>query len=214
MRNLARSIVWSTFKIGGKPEKTFRISETYDFADINDETFLLPEKREFGIVHPLDLDENSKTAWKEIFADYGLIFPFSQIDRTIYRLESKEKKSNALARWKDREISASGLLGHAEKYAWEKGPIDENEEFTLHLKQFPGFEITVVLKYEPGIARYDIDLHGPQKIRSCKFVSGLYGSAEVDDEFMKKLKTSNIKPGEIHPILISETINEIERFFI
>ena len=44
-----------------------------------------------GVVHPLHLTDEQRSAWGEIFGDYEIIPPFPQLGRAVHRLEPGEE---------------------------------------------------------------------------------------------------------------------------
>lgn len=84
LRQLARRLVWVTVDADGAVRQSFRIAEDLTFADVNDDPFTVDDAAEVGIAHPLHLG-GTLAEWTEIFADYAMLQPFSQLDRPTWQ---------------------------------------------------------------------------------------------------------------------------------
>lgn len=63
----------------------FRIAEDGAFAGEDDTTIEIAPLAPIGIAHPLEIDAGSLAKWLQIFEDYELLQPFSQLRRPVYR---------------------------------------------------------------------------------------------------------------------------------
>lgn len=71
---------------GRKLLETFRVERDHTLWGPDDEPYDLPSTDgTVGIVHPIDLDEETTHAWGAILADYEVVTCFPQLDRPVYR---------------------------------------------------------------------------------------------------------------------------------
>lgn len=114
MQHLARRLVWGSYR-GQGLVGSFRISEEGSFADVKDDAFEPSRDLEVGLVHPIDLEVSQRSSWGELFGDYEILQPFSQVGRSVHRLEADTdyiRPEGAL------EVPARGLLGLAPR-GWD-----------------------------------------------------------------------------------------------
>jgi hypothetical protein len=75
MRHLSRGIVWCA------KGKSFRIAEDGSFADAGDTTCEVRDP--IGIMHPADMTEEERDAWRRVFGDYRIAQPIEQLGRAV-----------------------------------------------------------------------------------------------------------------------------------
>ena len=134
MHCFAIGLIWGVYA-DGKLVQSFRYMEDGSFNTSDEEEYELPENAVIGLVHPLELDEETRQKWTEQLEDYEIKQPFPQISRKIYRVTDAERNETKLLRFDDRELVAITLLGRMTKAGWDKGyPGDGGflTEFTRH----------------------------------------------------------------------------------
>ncbi|MBY0545890.1 MAG: DUF4132 domain-containing protein [Candidatus Obscuribacterales bacterium] len=168
MFNLIRLMVWGEFDMEGMLRRSFRVTEDQTLADQDDKLLTLEGHEDIGIVHPLQMDENLKTRWGEVFSDYDLISPFPQLGRAIYTLDESEKSKEEITRFAGKMIPAASIVSILEKHGWQRGSVEDGGCFHEHYKFFPGANITAVASYDwIGIGM--IVESDDQDIKSCHF---------------------------------------------
>lgn len=123
MHCFAIGLIWGAYDEKQQLLQTFRYMEDGTFNTADEEEYTLPENAYIGLIHPVELDEETLSAWREQLSDYEITQPFLQINRPIYRILPEEKGKNALQRYSGTEISNLSLLGKLTKLDWEKGEI-------------------------------------------------------------------------------------------
>lgn len=143
---LARRLVWATFGADGQVTGTFRVDADGSLADVEDELVELAGDALVGVAHPLHLG-GVLGAWGEVFADYQLLQPFSQLDRVSFDAGSEGMKAGLTPFW-GRTVPTGKLLG-LPKLGWVKGygSGGVNEHFT---RTQPGGN-RVWVTFSPGI---------------------------------------------------------------
>ncbi|MGC4119097.1 MAG: DUF4132 domain-containing protein [Myxococcales bacterium] len=95
------------------------------------------------------LDAKTTSAWSSLLADYALAQPFSQLGRTTYAVEAKEKGKTSLERVKGKVVKTGKVVG-LQNRGWRKGaPQDAGQiyEMVKPLGELGEAE----LRFDPGI---------------------------------------------------------------
>ncbi len=173
MINLVRLVLWGGYDEKGQLVSTFRVTEERDYADVEESRYRLDGIAGVGIVHPLHLTDEQRSAWGEIFGDYEIIPPFPQLGRTVHRLEPGQETDKDLVKGRTIEVPAVTLVGILERHGWNRGIPEDAGIFSEHSKPFVGANVTAVIQY-PGIpVGYMLDWDD-QKLVKCFFVPGIY----------------------------------------
>lgn len=85
----------------------------------------LPKDGVVGIVHALELDEQSTARWSQVLADYELVQPFKPLGREVFTMTDEERKSQKLRRFVGREVKAGSVLGLLSR-GWSRGSAQDN----------------------------------------------------------------------------------------
>ncbi|WP_405492535.1 DUF4132 domain-containing protein [Nocardia sp. NBC_00511] len=142
LRHLARRLVWTT------GELSFRVAEDLTLADLEDGAVTLPEAARIRVAHPLDLGAAIKN-WGDVFADYEITQPFSQLDRPVYELTPEERTTGRLRRFEGITVPAGALLGLVDR-GWKRGHASDGglqREMTRRVTGGPD----LVLEMDPGL---------------------------------------------------------------
>ncbi|MBQ8134453.1 MAG: DUF4132 domain-containing protein [Clostridia bacterium] len=217
MHSFAIGLIWASYTDDGQVQ-TFRYMEDGSFNTSDEDEYELPENAKIGLVHPIDLDENTLSAWKEQLSDYEIIQPIEQLERKIYRITDEEKGQLDLNRFKGREINGMTLLGRTSKLGWYKGsPQDAGcfyefyrEDITERIKNADG---TVTLKGNAAELHFEgMYIAGDDSevtIENVRFYHpgdiqrGSYVYDRADDN-------KAIMLDKISPRYLSEIINQLE----
>ncbi|MEU7867179.1 DUF4132 domain-containing protein [Dactylosporangium sp. NPDC049140] len=141
---LARRLIWLTAR-PGSPGTALRLAEDRTFADLADDPADLPPGTVVGVAHPADLDV---PAWLVVFADYGILQPFPQLHRPVYRLSPDESAAARLARFDDRRAPTAKLLA-LEDRGWRRAGTAGSHQSRLERDLPDGRRLVVEL--DPGI---------------------------------------------------------------
>jgi hypothetical protein len=202
MTHLTRLVVWGGYDPSGRLTATFRVTEDQTCADVDDETFELEGLAEVGIVHPLHLSEDLRSAWGELFSDYEIVPPFPQLGRETYRLEAGEEESREITRFAKIKLPAISLIGTLERLAWLRGIPEDGGGFYEHSKPFYGANVTAVVQYQ-GVAIGFIAEFEDQSVERCFFVPGIYTPRMYPDH------QNAVLLGEVDPVAISEVLRDL-----
>ncbi|MER7274288.1 DUF4132 domain-containing protein [Dactylosporangium sp. NPDC000244] len=137
---LARRLVWITGPPGA-PGVAVRVAEDRTLAGVADERADLAAGDVLGVAHPADLDV---PAWMAVFADYGILQPFPQLHRPVYRLEPGESAAARL-----RPVAVVRLLA-LERHGWRRAAVEGARVLGME-RDLPGGDV-VAVGLDPGIA--------------------------------------------------------------
>jgi hypothetical protein len=147
--HVVRRLVWSSYTADGKLTATFRVAEDRTFADLNEDTWTLPDDASVGIPHALELDAQTAGAWGQIFADYQLLQPFPQLGRPTYAPTAEERTGTELVRMKGLKVPTGKVLG-LETRGWRRGP-PQDAGVVGWMEKHLGPDRMIELDLDPGL---------------------------------------------------------------
>jgi hypothetical protein len=163
--NLTRRLVWGIYA-ANEPRRllnAFRVATEGEFCDGQDKAIALPEDTLFGIVHPLEMDDETRAAFEQIFADYQLLPPFRQLTRRTVLLLPEETTRSKLTRWQGKSTTCGQLLGIRSRGWWQSS---ENR-FCYDIAQY-----RLILEVTPGFVHYNINAKAPQQFDAVRLYHG------------------------------------------
>ena len=192
MTHLVQRLLWAAYNEKGNRTLLFRVAEDNTFSDGEDQTIHLDSCAQVGLIHPLEPELEISQAWIDIWMDYEIFSPFSQLDRTLYRPTTQEQETATITRFEGVSLPATVIVNTLEGQGWERN-IDSNH----HYKRFPSHNLMAVLDYEIGISWWSIRKSGDARIGSCYFLT-----IDGRDRTRQPLDL-------IDPILFSETLRQL-----
>lgn len=124
MHQFAIGLIWGVYADGALTS-TFRYMEDGSFNTMDEDEYELPEDAMIGLVHPIELDEESLKAWKEQLSDYEVTQPIEQLERPIYRITEEEKKQKELTRFGGKLLNGLSLSGKLQSQGWYRGSVQD-----------------------------------------------------------------------------------------
>jgi hypothetical protein len=168
MQHLARALVWGEFDASNTLRRSFRIAEDNTLCDEHEHTLAdLPHS--VRIVHPLNLSDDSRSAWGQICSDYGMLPPFDQLNRSVHLPDSTEVESTSLERFRGRLVHPMSLFSKLTKLGWQMDDAGDGGYVSQHHKLHADGTLAV-LRYGPGIPIFAAADAEPQGIEFCAFV--------------------------------------------
>lgn len=122
MHQFAIGLIWGIYE-NGELVQSFRYMEDGTFNTEEEEEFVLPKEGKIGLVHPIELSEESRTAWKEQLEDYEIVQPIEQLEREIFYLTEEEKDSRNFERFGGYVVNDLSLSGKLQALGWSLGSI-------------------------------------------------------------------------------------------
>lgn len=114
--SLARRLIW--VRSGGdEPSRSFRVAEDQSLATVDDEALELAPHHTLELAHPLT---HALDAWSGVMLDYGILQPFPQIGRGVFRPTAEELEANVLSRFRGRPALQMAIMGRLKARGWER----------------------------------------------------------------------------------------------
>lgn len=170
MIHLGRRLLWGIFHPRGRLLGSFRIAEDRSLADAHEAPLSLAADARVGLLHPLQLEDDARAAWRQLFEDYQLLQPFPQVGREVYTLQPGEAALRDLPRYQGRPTRTGKLFGLLRRVGWARGPIDD-DVFTLVRRTIGRFQ--VALTVSPGVDLADPNSEAPQRVERVRLENGL-----------------------------------------
>ena len=122
MHQFAIGLVWGFYK-EGKLVQSFRYMEDGSFNTEDEEEYNLPEDGKIGLVHPMELTDESRKVWIEQMEDYEIVQPIDQLNRTVYKITEEEANQKELKRFNGRTVNDLSLNNKIMGSGWYRGPV-------------------------------------------------------------------------------------------
>ena len=196
--HLVRRLVWGVFDDRGAPVGSFRVAEDRTLADSNDDELSLDDAAVVGIAHPLHLGD-SLGAWSDVFADYEILQPFSQLGREVFALTETERNAKLLSRFAGWKVYTGKILGLSHR-GWERGMAQDAGIQGVTYKAVGGGR-SVVIDLDPGILAGEA-MEWPEQT-----IAGVWLHQGVPDWGNSR---GNLSFGLLDPITASEALRDIE----
>ena len=207
--HLTRRLVWATYDTEQRLTHCFRVAEDNSYSTADDDEFILPEgTAQIGIPHVLDIPEQDAVAFGQLFTDYELLPPFSQLDRPSYALTPAEQASIKLQRWDNRCCPSGRVAGLANK-GWLRGAPQDASWITWMLN--PMGDWTAILKLDGGfcVSLPPDEFYDEQNILHVELWKGNAHQYTGWRDIGKGEHTFS----EISDVAASELINDVEALF-
>ena len=81
MHQFAISLIWGVYE-DDRLTDTFRYMEDGSFNTEEEDVYELPENASIGLVHPIELTEESREAWKQQLEDYEVCLLYTSSEST------------------------------------------------------------------------------------------------------------------------------------
>jgi hypothetical protein len=190
LTHLVRLLLWAGYDRNGTLLRTFRVTEEREYMDVEDNPCRLDDLPAVGIVHPVQMKEEERLTWGQVFGDYEILPPFPQLGRRFHTLEPGEEKRTELTRFGEPRVEPMVAMGILKRHGWTSSYYSEEYYLPDQHKPFPGANITAFINLgSNGGMDY--------QIKSIYFYRGLPGSG---------LETHKLPLGEVDPVVLSEVL--------
>lgn len=210
MHQFAMSLIWGVYEIDDCNEKlvqTFRYMEDGTFNTEDEDEYELPENAVIGLVHPLELSEESISVWKEQLEDYEVKQCIEQLDRPIYKPSEEELETDRVLVGAGKMLNGLSLLGKMTTLGWYKGSVQDGGCFYNFYRENVAEGINVQVSFSGMyVAGEDADV---TVFDAVFYKAGTveYGSYVYDD-----IKPENVvRISDLPPRVYSETALHINR---
>ena len=190
MHQFAIGLIWGIFE-DRKLLSSFRYMEDGSFNTEDEDEFELPEAEKaeggqpagavqyIGLVHPLELSEESRKAWKEQLEDYEITQPIEQLDRPVYHRTEEECNQKSLERFGGCILNDLSLAGKLQTLGWYRGSVQDAGGFYSYYREDPELALGVELHFSGsyvGGANEDVTVYEARFYRTGGAVTAENGA--------------------------------------
>jgi hypothetical protein len=184
MHQFAIGLIWGFYEEGVLKD-TFRYMEDGSFNTEDEEEYELQEAGFIGLIHPIELSEESLTMWEEQLADYEIVQPIEQLKRKIYPITEAEKEQKYLERFGGRILNGLSLSGKLLDMGWYRGSVQDAGGFYTFYREDIALDLGVELHFSGSFVGYDsedITMYEARFYKAGTIKRGSYIYDEVKDE--------------------------------
>ncbi|MDE7297668.1 MAG: DUF4132 domain-containing protein, partial [Lachnospiraceae bacterium] len=184
MHQFAIGLIWGIYEEGGLTQ-SFRYMEDGSFNTADEDEFELPACGKIGLVHPIELTEEAKAAWKEQLSDYEISQPFEQLDRTVYAMTKEEADTQELARFQDETVNDLSLGSRLFGLGWYRGSVQDAGCFDTYYREDKEIGLGVELHFSGsyvGGENEEVTVYGARFYKAGTVARGSYVYDEADKE--------------------------------
>ena len=138
MHQFATGLIWGVYE-DRKLISTFRYMEDGSFNTEDEDEFEMPEgtagQSMIGLVHPIELSEDSLKIWKEQLEDYEITQPVEQLERPVYYRTKEEEDQTALERFGGCIVNDLSLGGKLQTLGWYRGSVQDGGGFYTYYRE-------------------------------------------------------------------------------
>lgn len=184
MHQFAIGLIWGVYE-DRKLISCFRYMEDGSFNTEEEDEMELPPEGRIGLVHPIELTEESREAWKEQLEDYEVVQPIEQLNREIFYVKEEEKCSKSLERFGGYIINDLSLSGKLQAMGWYHGSVQDAGCFAEFYREDPELGLGVELHFSGtyiGYGNEDVTVYDARFYRVGTVARGSYVYDEANDE--------------------------------
>ena len=148
MHQFAIGLIWGVYE-NHELVNSFRYMEDGSFNTEDEEEFQLPEEQNMliGLVHPIEMTEDSLKTWKEQLEDYEIAQPIEQLDRQVYYRTQEEQNEKSLERFGGVNVNDLSLSGKLLAMGWYRGSVQDGGGFYSYYREDKELSMGVELHF-------------------------------------------------------------------
>lgn len=190
MHQFAIGFIWGVYD-KDKLIQSFRHMEDGSFNTQDEEEYTLPEDAHISLVHPMELSDEEKAAWKEQLEDYEITQPIEQLDRAVYIRTEEEADKKGLERFGGYLVNDLSLNGKLTELGWYRGSVQDGGGFYSYYREDEEIEIGVELHFSgayvggmnDNVTIYDVRFY---KAGTIEHGSYIYDEADKEKAYFLK----------------------------
>ncbi len=184
MHQFAIGLIWGVYE-EGKLVQSFRYMEDGSFNTQDEEEYTLPENAKISLIHPMELSEEERSAWKEQFEDYEITQPINQINREVFYVTEEEENKKSMERFGGSIINDLSLNGKLTALGWYRGSVEDAGYFDTYYREDKEVGIGVELHFSGayiGGMNDDVTIYDARFYKAGTIERGSYVYDEADEE--------------------------------
>lgn len=190
----AQKLVWYCEDLEGNLIHIFLVQEDTSLTDIEDNEIYPGENLLMGILHPIMIDESTKSAWKQKLYESNIKTLIPQLEREVFIPNNDELEKSITKLFADRDVPKGPdfVKSWMEKRGWYKETGDGG--YLNFSKSFPAFDIKVN-PWIDGVGAWFQQNEGKATVYEINFT--------------KITNNEKVLIKDIPPIIYSEAMNDI-----
>ncbi|MDE5824775.1 MAG: DUF4132 domain-containing protein, partial [Lachnospiraceae bacterium] len=184
-----------------------RYMEDGSFNTQDEEEYELPKEARISLVHPMELSDEEKTAWKEQLADYEITQPIEQLDRAVYYVTEEEANRKSMERFGGCIVNDMSLNGKLTGLGWYRGSVQDGGSFNTYYREDAELGMGVELHFSgSGIGGFfeEVTVYDARFYKAGDVKRGSYVYDEADREKAYFLK-------DVPPRYFSEMVLQLAK---
>lgn len=207
MHQFAIGLIWGIYE-DHVLIQSFRYMEDGSFNTEDEDEYTLPDDGKIGLVHPIELSEESLGKWKEQLEDYEITQPFEQLYREIACVTEEEKESKHLERFGGCLVNDLSLGGKLQSLGWYRGSVQDAGGFYTYYREDSALGLGVELYfsgsfvgggYDGDVTVYDARFYKAGTVRRGSY---MYDEVEEEDAYYLK---------DVPPRYFSEVVLQLQK---
>lgn len=206
MHQFAIGLVWGVYEDNVLTD-SFRYMEDGSFNTKDEDEYELKDGMIIGIVHPLELDSDDISLWKEQFENYEIKQPLEQLNREIFIVTEEEKSMKTVERFGGIMLNGLSLLGKLTGFGWSRGSIQDGAGYYNFYKEDDKLQIGVELSFSGlsiGFENEEVTVYDLTFYKKGTVKRGSYVYDTVKEQHI-------IKPSEVPNRFFSEILHQINK---
>lgn len=200
MHQFAIGLIWGVYDQGALTD-TFRYMEDGSFNTVDEDEYELSENALIGLVHSLELSDETLNAWKEQLSDYEVTQPVEQLERPVYRITEKEKGEKELSRFGGMVINGLSLSGKLLGQGWYRGGVEDAGFYYTFYRNDGANGVELEFSGAPvGFENDDVTVYGAYFYPSGEAAQGSYRYQKGYEE--KRCLLSEVSPRYFSEIIL------------
>ena len=153
MNIFALKLIWGVYDENNNLIESFRYMEDGSFNTFNEEEYIfedsLKNKKNITLVHPIELDEDKLSKWRNQLSDYEILQPINQLDLLFEEVKEEHIKNNKIISFEGREITAGEIMSMANKMSFERSrDIEDGGSYNCYELKDSILEIACRINFE------------------------------------------------------------------
>ncbi len=206
MHQFAIGLIWGIYE-SGKLVQSFRYMEDGSFNTQDGDAYTLQKGVNISLVHPVELSETEKKAWKEQLADYETIQPIEQLDRDVYRVMEDEKDTKRMERFGGFVLNDFALDSKLANLGWYRGVIGDAGSYNTYHRKDAEVNMGVELHFSGSCVGWhqgDVTVYDARFYEAKSIGYGSYGYVDADKKEAFLLQ-------DVSPRYFSEIVRQLTK---
>ena len=153
MNIFALKLIWGVYDEKNNLIESFRYMEDGSFNTFDEEEYIfedsLKNKKNITLVHPIELDEDKLSKWRNQLSEYEILQPINQLDLLFEEVKEEHIKNNKIISFEDKEITAGEIMSMANKMSFERSrDIEDGGSYNCYELKDSILEIACRINFE------------------------------------------------------------------